>query len=151
MMPAMALTNWTIQFPHLATQGYRWTSPKTPVYNCIAWAADDNTRWWEPDPGLMFYWPPAVQRKYTVTAYVAAYRTLGYVKCLSSEAEAGYEKIAIYVKDKVPQHAAKLLKNGNWSSKLGEGDDIEHALDGLNGDMYGTHSIYMRRLLPKGP
>jgi hypothetical protein len=37
-------------FPNLRADPYAVTSPASTVYNCIAWAAGDNTRWWEPDP-----------------------------------------------------------------------------------------------------
>ena len=33
-------------FPNLLTTGYEITSPDTIDYNCIAWAAEDNERWW---------------------------------------------------------------------------------------------------------
>ena len=49
-------------YPRLADAGYEITSDATPVYNCIAWAAGDTTRWWEcgedrpiDEPGV--YWP----------------------------------------------------------------------------------------------
>jgi hypothetical protein len=40
-------------FPNLAADGYTVASPKTQAYNCVAWAAGDVSRWWE--PGI--YWP----------------------------------------------------------------------------------------------
>ena len=40
-------------FPGLAADGYLLASPKTHSYNCIAWAAGNASRWWE--PGI--YWP----------------------------------------------------------------------------------------------
>jgi hypothetical protein len=59
--------------------------------------------------------------------------------------EIGIEKIALYLKNGAPSHAARQLPDGKWSSKLGEADDITHTLDGLNGDRYGAHSKYMQR------
>ena len=146
----MPLTDWTRVFAKLSTDGYTRTSDATPDYNCIAWAAGDNTQWWEPDTSNLGYWPPGVERKRTVRAYRAAFAAIGYAPCRMPDLESGYEKIAIYVSNnpKIPQHAARQLPNGKWTSKLGFGDDIEHTLDSLNGGMYGTHSIYMKRRVP---
>ena len=36
-------------FPNLKADGYQVTSPQSLEYNCIAWAAGDNTQWWWPD------------------------------------------------------------------------------------------------------
>lgn len=36
-------------FPNLQIRGYSITSPATPEYNCIAWAAGEAQSWWEPD------------------------------------------------------------------------------------------------------
>ena len=35
-------------FPRLARPNYEVTSDETAVYNCIAYAADDTTRKWDP-------------------------------------------------------------------------------------------------------
>ena len=46
---------------------YRITSPKDRAYNCVAWAAGDSVRWWEPGAsghivdGVSYYWPPLAQ------------------------------------------------------------------------------------------
>ena len=59
-----------------------------------------------------------------------AYSQLGYVECSNGELEAGSEKIAIYATNsssgQMPTHAARQLKNGSWTSKLGEFEDISH-------------------------
>ena len=70
--------------------------------------------------------------------------------CSDSSLEAGYEKIAIYVKDGIPTHAARQLGDGRWTSKLGKYEDIEHdSLDALNGDGYGEYgrvALFMSRV-----
>ena len=40
-------------FPRLAPQNHRITSPAGIEYNCVAWAAGDTENWWQ--PGV--YWP----------------------------------------------------------------------------------------------
>lgn len=134
-------------FPRLATERYRMASPRTPRYNCIAWAAGDDTAWWEPDPMDLYYWPDAVPRQLTLEAYTRAFRTLGYTPCDTAEFEPGFEKIAIYVDNNgTPTHAARQLPNGRWTSKLGNLEDIEHTtLEGLTGAVYGSVGLILKR------
>jgi len=138
-------------FPSLTPDSYTPTSPVDFRYNCIAWAAGDQSRRWWPDLMGIGYWPPGAPREETVPAFVAAFAMQGYEVCNSGQPEPGLEKIAIYaVRDSgllAPTHAARQLNNGNWTSKLGDFDDIEHAeCDSLNGPIYGSVVVYMRRV-----
>ena len=126
--------------------GYVITSPKNPFYNCIAWAAHADHHWWEPDPSFQYFWPKGVPRAYTIAAYVAAYSSVGYVVCDNSDLEISFEKIAIFTdRFNVPQHAARQLDDGLWTSKLGKHFDISHALNGVSGDAYGIPTVFMKR------
>lgn len=122
-------------------------SGATPNYNCIAWAASESDRWWEPDNGFNYYWPPNVVREYTVLAYIEAYRSLGYEICGSQELEDGIEKIAIFADGDWPTHAARQLSNGKWATKFGRAEDINHIdLQCLTGGIYGqVHTLMQRR------
>lgn len=134
-------------FPNLPLCGYSITSPATPEYNCIAWAAADTESWWEPDPYNLSFWPTGVPRAYTLEAYVKAYNTRGYVVCDNFNREDDFEKIAIYIDASgKPTHAARQLTSGRWTSKLGQLEDIEHhTLDGLTGNDYGIVAALMKR------
>jgi len=44
-------------------------------------------------------------------------------------------------------HAARQLPEGRWTSKLGELEDIEHALHDLTGTVYGSVVLVMKRAL----
>ena len=115
-------------------------------YNCIAWAADDQTRWWWPQPPHAAYWPPGVPRALHITSFVSLFRTLGYEICAGEELEAGYEKVAIFADATgEPKHAARQLPKGGWTSKLGAHEDIRHTLRGLTGAAYGEVVQFMRR------
>lgn len=128
-----------IKWSKLSRSGYQVTSPKSEEYNCFAWAVEENDRWWQPIPGEQFYWPDGVPQEETLEAYVQAYQTLGYERAGNEILETRYQKIAIYVDlNGIPTHAARQLPNGKWTSKLGWLEDIEHELDGLAGEMYGT-------------
>lgn len=119
-------------------------------YNCIAWAAGNDTRWWWPDASNIGYWPPSVPREETIAAFVSAYALQGYAQCADSTLEPGVEKIAIYGvaidSDVMPTHAARQLTDGRWTSKLGNCEDIEHdTLEALNGPVYGKAICFLRR------
>jgi hypothetical protein len=134
-------------FPNLSATGYQVTSPPDLNYNCIAWAAGETHRpWW---PGG-FYWPPGVPCQETLAAFIEAFRTLGYVPCDEGNVEVGFEKIALFALSGVPKHAARQLPNGRWSSKLGVAVDIEHALEGVAGALYGTATQFLKRPLGGG-
>jgi len=131
-------------FPNLKTGSYFITSPPTISYNCIAWAAGSTTKWWWPHPDS--YWPDGVPQEETVEAFVLAYATQGYERCNNALLEDGYEKIAIYANESGPQHAARQLDDGRWTSKLGEDEDITHVtLEALSSDLYGRPVCFLRR------
>jgi hypothetical protein len=134
-------------FPGLRHTRWVVMSPRTPEYNCIAWAAGDDTRWWWPDAARMYYWPSDAPREETVEAFVAAFRLLGYELCEAGDEALApqYEKVAIYAKDDTPKHAARQLQTGEWTSKCGGLHDITHTLEGLRGCEYGAPAVVMRR------
>ncbi len=131
-------------FPRLVGD-YQVTSPATAGYNCIAWAAGDETRWWWPDEQPDVYWPSGVPRELTIVAFIAVFRTMGYEVCASGELERGCEKVALYALNDVPTHAARQLPSGRWTSKAGIFEDLEHSLEGLEGDLYGRVVCLLRR------
>ncbi len=143
----MSDENLEYLFPNLVHGGYSITSPRSPFYNCIAWAAGDVEAWWEPDMMNHYYWPPGVPREYSVDAYRRAYEKLGFSECSGTDLEEGFEKIAIYVgSDGEPTHAARQLASGEWTSKLGALEDIQHSdLECLQGEEYGIIGLIMKR------
>ena len=145
--------NWPPQdFPNLTTSN--WVPPPSPMtlrYNCIAWAAGDTTKKWWPDPWGIGAWPSGVRREVTIQGFIDAFMALGYILCADGAPEPGIEKIALYAKPgpvgMLPTHAAIQLDNGNWSSKLGDFEDIEHfRLEALDGPQYGAVVSYLRRI-----
>jgi hypothetical protein len=135
-------------FPALKRGAYRVTSPVDRSYNCIAYAAGDMDRWWWPLPVDIkeIYWPTDVTRAETIAAFREAFASLGFVESLSADPQAGYEKIALFANDQAfPLHAARQQPNGRWTSKLGELEDIDHALHDLEGPAYGKVVLIMHR------
>ncbi len=134
-------------FPRLVGSQYRLTSPKSEVYNCIAWAAGDPACWWWPEADDFegIYWPPGVPRLETIPAFREVFETLGYTVYDQEQPESGFEKIALFAHDQLPTHAARQLPSGKWTSKLGPMEDIEHDLHDLEGDAYGSVVLIMKR------
>jgi len=136
---------WDVQtldsFPKITTSNCRCTSPATNDYNCIAWAYGKDNVWCE--PGL--FWPISCH-EYTIEAYMELFSSIGYMCCEDASYEEGFQKVALYIKDEKPTHAARQLATGKWTSKLGSDIDIEHDYpEVLDGPAYGAASIFMRK------
>jgi len=136
-------------FPNLNGTNSKVTSRADSAYNCFAWAGHYTDRWLDPIKPLG-YWPPNVPPRATLNNFTKVYEADGWSRCDSPDVEPGYEKIAIYTDRRgLPQHAARQLESGRWTSKLGEAEDIEHDnLEVFDGSIYGTPARYMRRPLP---
>ncbi len=134
-------------FPGLQTTPFHVTSPADCTYNCIAWATGCVTDWWWPlDDSRRFYWPPTAPRETSLDAFCSAFLTLGYSQCSDESLEHGFEKVAIFADSAgTPTHAARQLEKGGWTSKLGQAEDIEHALRALEGDVYGAVALILKR------
>jgi hypothetical protein len=132
-------------FPRLSATNHRATSPATPEYNCVAWAAGDTQHWWQ--PGV--YWPlPVAMDDFGIEGLVRAFQQLGFEECSLAIPETGWEKVALYGSKAMYTHAARQLSSGRWTSKLGRDIDIEHdSADDVAGGVYGEVLRLMRRQL----
>lgn len=128
---------FTSAFPSLLS--YDKTSEATSVYNCIAWAFGDNTRWWWPDPSPLSitYWPDGFLCDGTVASFDNLLAAVGAEIVASPTFEVGFEKIALFAKGGKPTHACRLIAEGRWTSKMGREIDIAHALKDIEGGAYG--------------
>ena len=142
-----------IKWPKLTSANYKKTSEATARYNCLAFANDNERKWWEAGlHGGLYYWPESVPD--TLEGWVRLFEVQGY-ECTTNRAiEPRFEKVAIYVdlKDLLPGHVAK--SDGKvWKSKLGKYQDIQHStLDVLEGDReceYGIVERILRRRIKK--
>jgi hypothetical protein len=143
------------RFPNLTAQNNQKTSERKRRYNCIAWAAGTKTNWWWPDPIAIAkndaYWPAGVPAVETIDAFLLAFATRRYLECADSNLEPGFEKITIYgivhANGHIePTHAARQLRDGSWTSKMGQNVDINHTiLNAVDGPCYGTPVRYMKR------
>ena len=137
--------SWEADFPRLTDRNHRVTSPATVDYNCVAWAAEDADHWWQPGE----FWPvpdwPADDCG--LGALERAFLDRGYVDCsLDATSESAFEKVALYGDTSIYTHIARQLPNGKWTSKLGQGVDIEHDdPDDVSGGVYGELAQVMKR------
>ena len=99
-------------------------------------------------PNLATLRPPANTRW---DAMVKAYESIGFRLCYGPALEAGVEKLALFGKTDQhgrirPTHAALQLSCGNWTSKLGDFEDVIHrTTEDVNGPQYGEVVGYMAR------
>lgn len=136
-------------FPNISITGYKITSPVDPSYNCIAWAAEDENRFWWPKDEFGYYWPNGVERRVSMDTFVKAYQSLGFEICDNQGFEEGFQKIVIYTNDSgQPTHAARMIDERTWTSKLGSSHDISHTITGLDGGAYGRQTLLMKRPAP---
>lgn len=137
--------NSSPQFPRLTPTNHRETSPATPAYNCVAWAAEDTGRWWQ--PGV--HWIPVdwPANDFGIGALERVFQSLGYADCsMDDSQEPGLTKVALYGSGFLYTHAARQLTNGKWTSKLGKSVDIEHdSPDVVAGGLYGEVVQVMKR------
>jgi hypothetical protein len=141
-----------VLFPHLRGTAYRITSPASDVYNCIAWAAGDTEHWWWPSDPARTYWPLGAPRRETLETFRNVLATLGYVVCEQADLKPGFEQIALFAEaDGTPTHAARQLRDGTWTSKLGMSKHIQHALEDLTSAAYGSVAQILKRVLPPSP
>ena len=149
---------WIRVFPGLGSDPhFKITSPATPDYNCIAWACNYNDRWMQP-PSLtqppfdsVVYWPNGVAQGMDVDCLVEAFKSKGYELCSDALHEDGFLKVALYTErgTRTWSHAARELRNGFWTSKLGQGNDIQHGTPfTIEGDAYGVVSCILKRSFP---
>jgi hypothetical protein len=139
-------------FPNLASVGYFLTSEQSDEYNCVAWAVGDTTRVWQ-GHRTTGYWPPGATEGFTIEALVSAFEQEGFAVCAGGDLETGFEKVALCAdKQSCWQHAAKQLASGEWSSKIGEFEDIKHRTPhALIGSDYGWVYHFMKRPIKPAP
>ncbi len=130
-------------FPALRDHLFTVTSQATEDYNCFTHAVGRAEVWSWPEDSS--HWLPGVPREDTVASLVAGFRLFGYESCETGDHEPGVEKVCVYAKEGVPQHVARQLPSGEWTSKLGPGLDLTHTLAGLAGQLYGSPVAFMKR------
>lgn len=139
----------TQYWPHLKEgENFRFTSLKKRGFKCIWYAlmlekGDIDMLWfrdmYELDPNTL---------DHSAKGYADCFQKYyGFELCGSSSYEEGFVKIVLYEdKNKDFKHVARVLPNGNMTSKMGNYEDIEHyTMDAVSGDEYGYPSLFMKK------
>lgn len=136
------------RFPQLMQDSkFLVTSPATAIYNCIAWAMGLNDRWVDPainSPG--HWWPPIPERDCNPNSLVKAFEYMGFIQCSNGNIETGFDKVALYKREANWTHAARILMDNEYHSKMGGAWNIHHSSGNVFKDsIYGEVYTYMRR------
>ena len=119
----------------------------THRYNCIAWAFGDNTRWWWPAYGA--FWPEEClvedENSYSgideVKSFEKLFEYIGAEETTNDKPEKGYVKLAVYKGARNYKHMARLLPDGQWTSKMGDCAKVVNRYpEDLAGGVYGNVS-----------
>jgi hypothetical protein len=139
------------RFPGLTRTNWRQTSEATEQYNCIAWALrySDRFAWPRPEGDPPGWWPDHLPCDETrVDTFLALFESEGFVPCRDGNLEPDYEKVALFVGlDRRLKHAARQTRDGWWTHKLGDEEDLEtEEVDGLDDPLYfGRPRYFMKR------
>ena len=143
-----------VNFPALkGGKGYEDKSQPTIDYNCLAWALGINWTRYDPEPRCAgYYWLPGIEREWSLKAIRKIIERHDYLQCAEPNLEEGYEKVVFYVDEAgVPQHFARQLPTGKWTSKMGDLNDIEHdTLEALSTPDYGAPTLVFKRKIQTG-
>jgi hypothetical protein len=126
---------------------YRATSKPATDYNCFAWAVGETHRRWDPtrERSGRNFWPVA-SRSTRLGDVITVFESVGFRQVDAPRRAAGAQTIVLYASAGHVTHAARLLENGLWTSKLGDDIDIEHdTLDALAGGLYGEPAATLER------
>lgn len=139
-------------FPKLLSDpNFKVTSKPTTEYNCISWAMVRSDRWTQCPAGTKVFdgvswWPPEATNGKDISCLIDAFERVGHVICETGLPEVGFRKVALYCDiHKEWTHAARLLSNGYWTSKLGAWIDIQHGDPfSIEGPAYGSVYCFMK-------
>lgn len=141
-------------FPELARDSaFKVTSDEDDHYNCIGFAIGYNDLWIAigRDNIPWFWWPDSVPYNREPNSLVKTFMYFGFEECADDKMEEGYDKVALYSKNGFWTHAARIIGNGLYHSKLGESFDILHSPGNVMDQTvdprisYGKPFAYMKR------
>lgn len=152
-------------FPDLGTDNYfRVNSDCDYRYNCIGFAIGYTDIWVAPFPRKIptkddislriipwFWWPNVVPFDENPCSLVRTFEYFGFETCDDDSIEPNYDKVALYSHMGKWTHAARIIDEGVYHSKLGECFDIIHrkgnVLEQTTNpmDSYGKPFVFMRR------
>ena len=138
-----------LQFPNLVKKNNDVTSDCDPNYNCIAFAYGVTNRKYWPNFDPDYFWPSDIPKNAHINTFVKLFAKQGFKPANDGSWTNGVEKIALFAKlNGEPTHAARQVGPNRWASKLGDGYDIEHEENALDGAFYGKIVMFLERKKP---
>lgn len=157
--PEKAIQTLKQYFPNLKSDKFfRPTSNPTNKFNCIAWAMRLTDRWVDPITTAGHWWPCYHKEKNLDSSkegLILAFEALKFKLCNDLSKEILFDKVALYYNPRTNSwtHAARILNENEFHSKIGEAWDIHHGSENRrmenhsNPDQgYGVIYKYMKRL-----
>jgi hypothetical protein len=133
-------------FPNSLLEPFKITSPETASYNCLAWALNDTSKWYENDDD--YYWFEGIEKNNTLETIQKIFVNFGFIKTENTEYQVGIERIALFSKDNIEcTHLARQQDKDQWTSKLGSSYDVNHTLKSIENGIYGNVVIIMEKRL----
>jgi hypothetical protein len=133
-------------FPNRTPWNFTPKSDPTQEYNCVGWSVHSIEYYIWPDERKQFAWPIDMIREESLAAFQTFFERVGFSVCQSDDLEPNIEKIAIYANDSGPQHVARQLPSGKWTSKFSSLLDAEHTrLNVIACRTYGDVVLIMKR------
>lgn len=139
---ALSIPNIQRYFPNLQEKtNFEFTSLRDPNYNCVAWASEITETWEQcyDEHGDVLE---------SAERYIQYFKDRGFTESASMDLENEVQKIAIYLDTATNKfrHVARQLKNGKWTSKLGDWEDIQHDKpENLLGNLYGDKVVIFEK------
>jgi hypothetical protein len=134
------------QWPKLVDGSFDYDSDFSMQYNCASWAVGETHRLID---SYSYWWPDDLEATHTAENYADLYRKYyGFEDCNDGDLEEGVEKLAIFAnKSGEFKHVARQLKDGHWTSKMGDYEDISHnTLETVSGGAYGQVALFLKRV-----
>ena len=103
--------------------------------------------WPDEDADGVSVWPDQTAET-DIRSFVEAFKRVGFEECENDMLEDGKQKVVLYCYPGTNEctHAARQLKNGMWTSKLGESNDIQHSTPyTIQGRIYGNVACILVR------
>jgi hypothetical protein len=117
-------------FPAVLPENIKFDGKKNDDFNCVAWAFGATNHFWWPYPQAGYHWPASEKIEGSPEAPVEIFdhllkETLHGTETVDQTPEKGFVKLALFTTGSVEAgnlhstHLARLMPDGNWSSKLG--------------------------------
>ena len=127
---------------------FHFTSLRRKGHNCVAYALKEHGKDLDMWIFAELYGIDKANLDISVNGYAEIFtKYYGYEKCEEGNIEEGFDKIVLFEDHEGDfVHVALQLENGNWTSKMGTYEDIEHySVDAISKKDYGTPRLYMKK------